>query len=627
MENTLTKHRLSGGAALLIFAGIVVAINVIFAGIRWRADLTEDRLYTLSEGTRALLKDLDRDVTLKFYASTSSEGMPIQLKQFAQRVEELLREYETDSGGRLVLETYDPTPDSDEEEWAQRYGVAGQATGMLGSGPAVYLGLVGVSGAREAVLAAISPNQEPQLEYQVTRLLYEVSRTGKAKIGVMSSLPVMGAPASPIGGGQGHTPAWIFVNELRRTYEVETVPPDVTAIPDGISTLLLMQPKDLSDETLFALDQFVLRGGRVLGLLDPLCVADVELSGQPLFQQRGGVESLNKLLGAWGLTLDTANVVADVKYATNLQGPSGAGTRNVDWLSLRRDAIKQGEVATTGLDNLLLIHAGHFTGEAAEGLTLTPLLHSSDRSGTVATMQAAMSADGGFAAMVPQNRELPLAVRLQGRFKTAFPEGKPTPADTEKADEPGSDSEALTESAGENAVILVADADLLYDRFAVRSTSFFGQTIHEPRNDNLSFVLNMVEQLTGSEALIGLRNRGTFNRPFTRVLDLERDAQERWRQEEQDLQAELQEAQARLNQLQQQKDPNQQYILSPQQQDEIKRFRKKQFETQKALKEVRKKLRRDVEQLGMTLKVINMGLMPLAVGLFGVFLGLRRRKV
>lgn len=627
MEKILMNRRLAGGLGLLILFGIIVAVNLIVAAFQIRGDLTEDKLYTLSDGTNGLLGELERDVTLKFYYSQSSESVPIALKQFAQRIRELLREYEINSRGRVVLEAFDPKPDSDEEEWAQRYGVTSQSMNMMGAGDPLYLGLVAVSGAQESVIPFFSPSQEAQLEYMVTRLVHEVTQSDKPQIGIISGLPVLGAPAaSPYGGPQGGSPPWVFVTELRRNYDVVEIGAGTDSIPPGVDVLLMIQPKSLSDGMLFAVDQFLLQGGRIVAFLDPMAVSDQAASNPMMMNQGGDISNLNTLLGAWGLTFSTDQVMADLQYATRIRTRQGGAARNVAWLSLTKEAVAGNEVATSSLENMLMVCAGSFSGEPAVGLELTELIRTSDQNGTVNAFESSFSEDGGLRNMTPKNEAATLALRLAGTFKTAFPEGAPaaTPADGTTPPPPAG-LEGLKESATDGVVVLVGDVDLLNDRFCFRQMNFFGQTVFEPLNDNMNFMLNMVEQLAGSEALIGLRSRGTFDRPFTRVQDLETKAQDQWREEEKKLQDNMQQAQARLNELQANKDPQQLVIISPEQQAEIDRFEDELLDTRKKLKEVRKNLRKDIEKLGLQVKVANIVLVPLLIAVFGIIRGVKRR--
>lgn len=629
MKNLKTKT-IGGVAGVMLLLGILIAVNAILSPVRMRTDVTEDKLYTLSKGTKTLLNELDRDVTLKFYFSKSNDRLPVPLKNFASRVRDLLAEYEMRSDGYVAVEEFDPKPDSDEEEWAQRYGLQGQALDMFGAGGNLYFGIVAVSGNREAAIPFVSPEDEPRLEYMLTRMVSEVSREKTAKIGVMSALDVQGGPGgNPMmmqqGGGQ---PSWGILSEIERQAEVETVEMDVDDIPEDIDTLLVIHPAEISDTALYAIDQFVLRGGRLLAFVDPMCMT-AQQNANPQMMQMGmpppqTASDLNKLTQAWGITLQTGQLAADASAATLLNAGGGRAQRNPAWLSLRAPHVNQDEVATSSLSDIMMPFAGAFKGEPIEGLELTDLLHTEDDGFLVGTYEA----QRGSIQIPALKQKLMLAVRLQGTFKTAFPDGKPA-EETEEGDSEDTaiaTEEGLKESTKPGTVVLVGDVDMLTDRIALQSMNFFGQQIQQPRNDNFSFAINLTEQLSGSEALIGLRSRGSFDRPFDRVLELEKQAQMKWQAEEQRLNEKLQQTQSRLNAIQQTKDDGQQMILTPEQEAEIKKFREQTFETQQALKEVRKNLRSDIEQLGLRLKVLNIAGIPLLVALFGILRGIWLKK-
>lgn len=602
---------LSHTTGVLVVLAILVMVNVLLAGVRLRADLTEDGLYTLSDGTRALLRDLDRTVELKFFFSASNPDLPVPVKQFGQRVHDLLREYAAASRGKVTLERLDPQPDSDEEEWAQRYGVQGQAVDLLGVGPQVYLGLVAVSGTREAVIPVISPGQEPRLEYGVTRLISEVTQQRKTKVGVVSSLPVMGRPQMPFADAPR---GWVIVEELKRQYEVLSLPTDLEAVPDDVGLLLLVHPKDLSEKTLFAVDQFVLKGGRILAFVDPLCLTEQQSLGsetQP-WERPSVASDLNRLTKAWGVEMVSDRVVADPEAASQVGFGAGGSELMPTWLSIRgAPGIDPNEVVTSGLDFLMMPFAGALKGTPAEGLSRTVLVRASDGSALLPSFQATQPGADKMQAAAPEPAAA-LVVRLQGRFPTAFPDGRPEGAAEDAA------TTVLGQAEKDGVVVIVSDVDLLFDDYSARRGSFMGQTVYQPINDNLDFVLNLAEQVAGSEALIGLRSRGRIDRPFQRVLALAQAAQEKGQQEEFRLQARLQEAQARLNDLQRGKQEDQKFILSPEQKAEIEKFSKERFEAQRQLRDVRKNLRRDINRLGAVVKSVNLLAMPLAVAAFGV---------
>ncbi|VGO20212.1 Gldg family protein [Pontiella sulfatireligans] len=604
--------KMTGLAGVLLLLGILIAFNAVIRPMRLRADVTQDKLYTLSGGTKQLLGDLDRDVTLKFYFSKSNDRISVPLKNFAGRVRDLLKEYESRSGGGLVVEEYDPKPDSDEEEWAQRYGLQGQSVDLFGAGGDLYFGIVAVSGNREAVIPMLAESAEPRLEYLLTRMISEVASEKTAKVGIMSALPVNGSmPSNPYMMQQGSgSHKWAVVSEIERQYDVEEIDMTATNIAADIDTLIVIHPADISDDALYALDQFVLRGGHLLAFTDPMSLAAQE-SANPQMQQYGmpppqDSSDLNKLTAVWGLEMPSGQLAADEAAASLLQAGQGRAERNAAWLSLRDKNINRDDVATGSLRDLMLPFAGAFTGSVSNGLEMTEMLYT-EADGFLASTAAARS---GKIDIPASTKRLPLAVRLQGTFKTAFPD-KP---------------DGLKESEKPGVVILVADVDMLADRFCMQNINLLGQTMQQPRNENLSFALNMVEQLCGSETLIGLRSRNSFDRPFDRVIELEKQAAFKWQAEEQRLNEKLQATQQRLAALQQTKGTGQQLMLSAEQQAEVKKFREETFHTQQSLKEVRKNLRSDIESLGVHMKALNIVAIPLLIALFGIGRGIWIRK-
>ncbi len=621
--------KMTGVAGVILLLGILIALNAVLRPVRVRMDVTEDKLYTLSGGTKKLLGDLDRDVTLKFYFSKSNDRLPVPTKNFAARVRDLLKEYESRSGGYLAVEEYDPKPDSDEEEWAQRYGLQAQALDMFGNDGGLYFGIVAVSGNREAVIPVLAQSAEPRLEYLLTRMVSEVTTDKQAKIGLISALQVAGEGGNPYMGGSSSK--WAVLSEIERQYEVEDLGMSVKKIPEDIDTLVVIHPADIADDALFAIDQFILRGGRLLAFTDPMSLVAQE-SVSPQMQQMGmpppqGESDLNKLTSAWGVKMLNGQLACDETAASLLQAGRGQAQRNAAWMSLTKANINHEDVATGSLADLMLPFAGAFEVNATNGLTVTELLFTAD-DGYLAD---ASSVRYGQIKIGADKKRLPLAVRLAGTFKTAFPDGRPKAGDTDEARKDGTEKASaepagLKESTKPGVVILVADVDLIADRFATQSMNLFGQTVVQPRNDNLSFALNMVEQLCGSEALIGLRSRNSFDRPFDRVNELEKEAAFKWQAEEQRLNEQLQATQMRLASLQKGRDDGAQQFLSPEQEAELKKFREEMFQTQQSLKEVRKNLRRDIEMLGVRLKALNIIGLPLLVAAFGMIRAFRMKK-
>jgi ABC-type uncharacterized transport system involved in gliding motility auxiliary subunit len=623
MQGSLKK--ITGATGLLVLLALLVIVNVLAGQLRLRVDTTAEKLYTLSDGTRAVLKALPRAVTLKFYRSVGAEGLPPAFQQYAQRIDDLLQEYASASGGRVSVELLDPQPDSDQEEWAQRYGIVGQRVDALDDGAALYLGLAALSGAKQSSIPFFSPADEPQLEYLVTRLLTDVTAANKPKIGVISTLPVLGMQGSFMSGGGG-APPWAFISELRNQYQVEQLPPVFTEIPPDVDTVLLVHPKRISETALFALDQFVLRGGTLLAFTDPLCLSEQDFDrGMPGFMDKAS--DLNRLTETWGIKMDPTLVVSDAAAATRVRMPDGSAENSAVWLTVRRAQFNQQEIATAPLESVMLPMAGFFSGTPAEGLTLTPLITASPAGGSMTGIEASMGAMAGKTSFTKFEQPAPIALRLTGRFKTSFPNGRPEdPA--QPGGQPGGTSAtpALQESARDGIVVLVADTDLLYDDFAVQRLNLPGRSAYVMANDNINLTANLIGQLTGGDQLISLRSRGTFDRPFTRVLALQQKAQERWRMEELKLQDQLRTTQMRLGELETAKDPTQQFVVTPEQKKEIAQFREQASETRRQLKTVRKNLRQEMEQLGLWIKTLNLATLPGAVVLFGLVHGLRRRQ-
>jgi ABC-type uncharacterized transport system involved in gliding motility auxiliary subunit len=623
--NRIRIKALSGAAGLVLALLTLILLNILAGFTRIRADLTAEKLYTLSSGTLEFLRGLERDVTLKLYFSRSAEHAPMTFKHYGRRIHDLLREYEDASRGRVIVEALDPKPDSDAEEWAQRYGLAATRLDPAGERPPVYLGVVALAGGRQSVVPFFSPADEPQLEYILTRLIYEVTATTKPKVGVISPLPVLGSLGGMF-GGRNQDP-WIVMQELRAVADLVDLPGSMSVIPDDVETLLLIHPRNIPDTTLYAIDQFILRGGRLMAFVDPVSLTELETQSRSFRDPFSVRSDLNRLISTWGLTMPEDRVAADDTAATRVAMPDGTIDRHRGWLTLREPNFNREEVSVSALSLMQMPLAGWFSGNPVEGLTLTPLITVGPGAGSMSVAEATMGSAMGFSSYRQEEGPLHLALRLQGRFRTAFPDGRPGNNPDQPNDTPGDSPRPahLTESVKETAVVLVADADLIYDAFAARPLPIFGRGVYQLMNDNINFAANIAGQLGGGTALIALRSRGTFDRPFHRVLALQAKAQERWRQEEQKLQEQLRLTQMRIDELQAAKSEDQMLIISPEQRQEIEKFRRQLADTRRALKEVRKNLRREIEELGLRLKVINFAAMPGLVILFGLARGWRRR--
>lgn len=615
----------TGMAGLALLLVIIAAVTLIFANLRVRVDLTAQHLFSLSGGTKRILAKLPSDVVLKFYFSRSAQDVPVEMKTYARHVEDLLQEYRLSGHGHVVLETYDPQPDSDAEEWAQRQGLEPQTVAPFS--PPIYFGLVATCGAEETSIPAISARDDAKLEYAITRLIARVAYPKKPVIGVLSSLPVLGMPREAMMmQQQPASEGWLAFTALKDDYDIRTVPPESDHIDAEIGTLIVMHPKNLSEQALYALDQFVLRGGRLVACVDPVCAADNSSgdAGNPMMRMMGGAPStLGKLFDAWGVGFDSAKVVADLRAVTRLQG-QGEIVESPTFLSVNPKGINHEDLLTAQIDQVMLPFAGELTDKTGGKLTFTPLISSSpDASCPIDAAGAQFATVTSIRSQFkPDHVAHVLAARIKGTFKTAFPNGPPA------AEGAGTNASPNHLVSGDSVVLVFADVDFLADRNCVRQVpTLFGGQSFEPLNDNLALFANAVEQLSGREELIGIRSRGSFNRPFTVVDELEYRAMRDWQAKEEELSKQLESTRQQLAELQQQKKGAQQkFLLSKEQQAAIERFREQETTINRELKQVRKSLRKDIDALGFWVKTVNIAAVPILVVLFGVFRNAARRK-
>jgi ABC-type uncharacterized transport system involved in gliding motility auxiliary subunit len=622
-------------AGVLVMLVILIALNFIAGTARKRLDLTQEKAYTLSSGTKAILKKLDTPVTIRFYCTQSESATPatVYLKGYARKVEDLLAEYKQVAGNKLKIEKYDPQPDSDAEDSARLDGIEPKA---LPGTEGFYLGLAVKCADAVQAIPFLDPERERLLEYDLSRAIVRAEEPEKPTIGLMSPLPVFGMPSNPMmqqmGQQGGGSEPWTIVNELKNDFNVKRVGMDVDKVDDDIKLLLVIAPKDITDKAQYAIDQFIMRGGKLVAFLDAQCLADNRQQNQMMANMGGGGSSLDKLLKAWGIQFDTGKVVADLKYKMQLRGRNGEPQEAPAWLSLTSDAVDKDDVATSQIGDVWLPLCGAFVGTPVAGLKETVLLHSSKDSQLVDAMLANLSGENIMREFKPSGVNYSLAIRLTGKFKTAFPDGEPLDkkddktAGEKKPDEkkPG---DSLKETKGDNAVVLFGDADMLYDPFTMRRIDSPFGAMQMAMNANLNLAQNIIEQMTGDSNLIAVRSRATLNRPFTRVKEMEAAANERFQSEIKRLQDSAAEAQRKINEMQaQKKDKDQRFILSPEQRTELEKLRKDEVDTRKHLKQVQKDLRKEVVSLQTHLKWINILAVPLAVTATGIIIAIVNRR-
>jgi ABC-type uncharacterized transport system involved in gliding motility auxiliary subunit len=627
MKAFLKKHEtiVFSAVGLIALFLALVALNYLASLGSVRADLTDGKLYTLSEGTKKILRGLDGPVKLKLYVS-QGETVPVPLRSFAQRVDDLVREFKSEAGSNLVIEKYNPKPDSDEEDAAQIDGIEAQ---QLNTGEQFYMGLSVSRLDTKQTIPSLSPQRERLLEYDLARAIARIGTAERPTIGLLTALPILGERFNPM-TRQSSEP-WVLANELKRDFNVKQVNYNVEAIDKDINVLLVIHPKDLPESTEYALDQFVLRGGKLIAFVDPYAYFDQQPSPMPGVGGGGTSSSLPALFKAWGVTMNPGKVLADVVFA------SGGGQRYTPTvLTLNRTAFNRDDVVTSQIETLLYAFGGAFDVKPVDGLKVTELVKSSPNSQLIDNVVATVSGEAATKGFVPDNKVRPLAMRLSGKFKSAFADGPPK-KDPPRPDAKGDKKEEakaapaahLRESAAENSVILVADVDMLNDGAAVDIQEVFGRRIVVPSNGNLAFAQSMVEQLASGDALISLRSRAASFRPLTVVREMEAEAQKQYFGRLKALEDELQKTTEKLQEMQKARGAGASaQIMTPEQQAEMEKFKKRVAETRRELKDLRKNLRQDAESLVFTTKVVNIALMPLLVILAGlaVFFLKRRRQ-
>jgi len=615
MNNQNTRRALTGGTlavlAVLLIAGTILSNNLL-RGIQ--VDLTAGNLYTLSEGTSKVLSDIKEPINLYFFFSDKGTAEIPQIRTYATRVRELLEDVAGKSNGKVKLSVIDPLPFSEEEDLASSYGLQAVPTGP--GGETIFFGLAGTNATDgKMVIPFFQPDKESFLEYDVAKLIHSLVTSTKQVVGVIAELDI----------GQGFDPqtrqirpGWAINQSLSELFELRSLDPQsTTGIDTAINTVLVVHPKTLSEDTQYALDQFVLRGGNLLVFVDPNAELD-ETANDPnnpsaaMFANRSS--DLERLFRAWGVSYDPSKVLLDAENALTVQSQGGSPVRHMAILGLRAKSMNQDDVVTAQLGTLNVSTAGVLRMADDATLTLEPLVQSSAQSSLVDVERVKFLPDPSslIADFVATKENYVIAGRLSGTAKTAF------------AERGGAGH--LAESSTPVNIMLVADTDVLSDRLWVQVQNFFGQQVMNAFANNGDFVTNAVDNMTGSSALISIRGRGTSARPFTTVEALRRGADDRFRATEQQLNEELAETERKLNELQRGKADETSMLLSPEQKVELDRFQQRKVEIRRELRQVRRQLDADIESLGWKLKLINILLVPLLLTVLALGFAWWRRR-
>jgi ABC-type uncharacterized transport system involved in gliding motility auxiliary subunit len=610
-------------ALAVLFLAVVMLSNVGLRGMR--ADLTQNRLYTLSRGTQQVLAELKEPVNLYFYFSreAAAKQAPL-LMPYATRVREFLEELAARSNGKIHLRIVDPQPFSDDEDRAGEFGLQSLQSG---GGDALYFGLAGTNSTDgRSAIPTFQADREEFLEYDVAKLINELGTPKKPVIGLISTLGMQGQ-FNPMTGQMGDP--WPIYTQLEELFTVRSLTPDTDHIDQDVDVLMLVHPKHLAQKTMYAIDQFVMRGGRILLFVDPNAGGDT--SGQDPSNPMAGMmadhsSDLEPLLKAWGVDYDPTKVIGDLKLGlevrTNMQSPP---VRHIGILGLGHDDMDHKDVLTASLDKINLATAGWVAARPGAKITFEPLLLSSTSAAPIPAQRFNALTDpstlrDGFK---PTGTRYALAARITGPVDSAFPQGPPPDEKTPA----GPPAAHLTKSAQPANIVIIADTDMLMDYMWVQMHEVFGQRVAQAFANNGDLVANILDNLSGSSALISVRGRATFSRPFERVEALRRQADDRLRSKALELQSELQQTETKLTELQNKRNDQSSLVLSPEQEAELKRFVAEKARVRKELRETQRGLDVDIDRLDSWLKLVNIAIAPLCVAVAGVIiLSLRRRR-
>lgn len=618
---------------IVAMAAILIGINIVVDNRLGSAqlDLTQGHLYTLSQGTRAVLKGLKEPITLRLFYSPKLGSTVPSYGAYADRVREMLRRYQQISHGMVRVEFFDPEPFTDTEDRAIAYGLQGVPLDQ--GGEKVYFGLAGTNMLdSQRQIAFFQPDRQKFLEYDLTKLVYELSNPTRPEVGVMTSLPLDGNPRQMLmamrGMGSGGQP-WVSMLQLRQSFNIKTVPTTATVIDPKIKVLLVAQAQHLSDATLYAIDQFVMHGGHLMAMVDPYSEAEANTPGPNGQPQTDDSSNLPKLFKAWGIAYNPKQVVGDLDGAWQVEsGPGGqsGAVAYVPWFNIR-SGISRNDPATADLQQVTVASAGALAKAPGAKITFTPLLSSSAESEMLPVSDVAMDPEPGkiLADFKPQGGPRVIAARIHGVLHSAFSGPPPLPA----GQKPPAGMAPYKASTDKPAnMVVVADSDILADRYWVRTMNFFGQQETMPFSDNGAFVANLIGTLTGSDALIGLRSRGITVRPFTLIDSMQARAEARYRQTEQQLKAHLASVQKQLEQLRSggTGKATEQAVITPAQRSAIDAARHDILQTREKLRAVQLELRRDIARLEMRLRLFDIVLVPVLLALIAIFIGFLRRR-
>ena len=625
-------------AIILLFVGLVL-VNYLATSLPVRVDTTAESIYSLSAGTKAMLAKIEEPVSIDLYFSKDASGLPIRYKNYATRVQEMLRQYVRAGHGKLSLNVINPRADTPEEEKATAAGLTPQVSQQ--GGEQFFFGLIVRQADQEKTIPAFMPQREQFLEYDLSKLVFSVQQINKPKLGLLTSLPLQGTSPQEMQMmmmmRQQPQQGQYVIDEWSQAFNIVKVDAAAADLPAGLDALAIIHPENVSPKLQFAIDQFILGGKPTFLAVDPASQYFKRQGGQQAMMggpQPNVSSDLPVLLNAYGIAYDSQKVVGDLENGTDLQNPQNRSvSRYPTWLSLRKDNFSQKALATAQLTSTLFVESGSISAKPGATATFTPLIETSAQAGDIAGMMLQFAQGEELTKQITASGKKTIAALVTGKLKTAFPNGapkdEPKPEDAAKKDdkkpEPAA-ADSLKESKSTSTLFIVADTDWLFDDFSIQKMNFFGQTAAQPINDNLSFASNTMEFLGGSQDLISIRGKGSSLRPFTVVRAMEVEAQKKYQQKLTALDARLAEVQKKLSEIQGKKTEGNRLVATPEVAKAIADFQKQQAVMSGERRQIRRALREDIDSLEKKLLILNLLATPILVGAFGVWFYRSRKK-
>ena len=617
----------------LVLLGILfIAVNILAAGSMHskRLDLTQDNLYTLSPSTKSLINELDEQITFKLYVSSGLSQQVPHLGVYANRVRDLLAEYESISGGKIKLELLDPIPFSNIEDRAVASGLRGIPA--VSGGDNMYFGLVGTNTTDDIEkIPFIQIDREAFLEYDISRMLFALAKTKPTVVGILSTLPTDGTVKFTATGQQEAVPPYVVRDQIGSLFETRFLGKELDGVPEDINVLLIVHPKNTSEKTLFSIDQYLLAGGKAIIFVDPFAETEA-MQGQMMRPSIEG-SSLAKLFDTWGLKYDPAKVVVDRLSARKVLPE--AGNRLIEylpWLELRGPSLDRRSPITSSIEVVAVASAGHISTSKEAPIKISPLIVSSPGSNLISAkkVQGFRNPKKLLREFTPGDGQYTIAARVNGTVQSSFPEGltetKSDHAGNGKKDTKPtrSPNKALKKSSHPLDVIVVADADILADRFWVIKRDFAGQKVPVATANNGDFVLNAIESLSGGSNLMALRGRGTASRPFEVLRNIQQIASQKFEDKERQLGQTLLNTEKKLKELRRKNPEGSEAVVSKNDQRSMEKMQREILKLRSELRKVRRSLTNEYESLEMRLWFFNIALVPLVLTAFLIILAIAR---